>query len=137
MAKLRRYGAGDRVYVQAQRIWLILAGFVSGPTRKSNDPTTLTYGELAQAMGLSPQAGRTLGRQLGIVGHCCIENGLPALNAIVVNGATGAPGDWVVLSDGNTVAREQRAVFQQDWYEVGVPTTGMLRKVWEGMPYRN
>jgi hypothetical protein len=32
---------------------------------------------------------------------------------------------------------EQRAVFQQDWYQVGVPTTGMLRKVWEELPYRN
>lgn len=92
-----------------------LTFFVSSWTRKPDDSTTLTYGELAQAMGLSPQAGRTLGRQLGIVGYCCIENGLPALNSIVVNATTGVPGDWVVLSKGNTVAQEQHAVFRQDW----------------------
>jgi hypothetical protein len=137
MARIRQYGAGDRVHVQAQRIWLILAGFVSGSTRKPGDPATITYGQLAVAMGLDPRAGHTLGRQLGIVGRCCIENGLPALNSVVVNATTGAPGDWVVLSDGNSVEMEQRAVFQQDWYQVGVPTTGMLRKVWEELPYRN
>jgi hypothetical protein len=133
MPEIRRYGPGDRVYVQAQRIWLILAGFVDGMTRKQDDPKTLTYGELATAMGLDPRAGITLGRQLGIVGHCCLRNGLPALNSIVVNATTGAPGDWVVLSDGKNVKQEQRSVFRQDWYSVGVPTTGMLRQVWESI----
>ena len=44
---IRRYGAGDRLYIQAQQIWLILITFVSGPTRKSADEKTMTYGELA------------------------------------------------------------------------------------------
>lgn len=134
MAKIREYGPGDRVYVQAQRIWLILTGFVSGdPTRPSYGKIrTMTYGELALRMGYSTsQAGRTLGRQLGIVGRCCLDNNLPALNSIVVNTTTGLPGDHVVLTPGNTIKEEQRAVSKWDWYSVGVPTTGMLRKVWE------
>ena len=132
--KLRRYGPGDRLNVQAQRIWLILAAFVSGPTRRSGDDQTITYGELAMRMGYADgRAGHTLARQLGIVGYCCLENGLPALNSIVVNAVTGAPGHDVVLGNGRTVAKEQRAVFAQDWHAVGVPSTGMLRSVWETM----
>jgi hypothetical protein len=136
MSKLRRYAVGDRIYVQAQRIWLVLTGFVSSPIRKPSDPETITYGELAVAMGMDPRAGVTLGRQLGIVGRFCLDNDLPALNAIVVNAETGFPGDYVVLSPGKTARKEQKAVLVQDWYEVGVPTTSQLRKVWEGLPYR-
>lgn len=133
-AKLRRYAAGDRLNVQAQRIWLILASFVSGPTRRPKDARTITYGDLAIRMGYADgRAGHTLARQLGIVGYCCLANGLPALNSIVVNAVTGAPGHDVVLGEGRTVAQEQLAVFRQDWHQVGVPTTGMLRAVWESM----
>lgn len=129
---IRRYAAGDRLHVQAQRIWLILAAFVSGKTRGSTDRKTMTYGELALEMGYGDaRAGHMLGRQLGIVGRCCILNGLPPLNVIVVNQETGVPGDEVVLRPGRSVPKEQRAVFAQNWFEVGVPSTGTLRKVWE------
>lgn len=131
---VRRYVRGDRIHVQAQQIWLILTGFVSGHTRHDRDDRTIAYGTLATLMGYGdPRAGHTLSRQLGIVGHCCLQEGLPALNSIVVNGVTGLPGHDVVLSRGRSVAEEQVAVFDQDWYRVGVPTTGMLRRVWEGM----
>jgi len=132
-AGIRAYARGDRLYVQAQRIWLILTGFVSSPLREKGDRKTITYGELAERMGYDPRAGHTLGRQLGIVGKCCLENDLPALNAIVVTALEGAPGDEVVLKPGRKIKQEQRAVHEQDWYEVGVPSTGMLRRVWEGM----
>lgn len=132
--RLRLYGTGDRINVQAQRIWLILTAFVSGATRRTGDDRTITYGDLARRMGYADgRAGHTLGRQLGIVGNCCLRNGLPALNSIVVNATTGAPGHDVVLTGGRTVAQEQRAVFRQDWHAVGVPTTGMLRAIWEAM----
>jgi hypothetical protein len=131
---IRRYGAGDRLHIQAQQIWLILAAFVSGPTRKPTDEKTMTYGELAELMGYSDRrAGHTLSRQLGIIGQYCLLNELPALNAIVVTQNTGVPGDEVVLSDGRTVKQEQKAVMAQDWLQLGVPTTGTLRKVWASM----
>lgn len=79
------------------------------------------------------RAGYTLSRQLGIVGTYCVMNGLPALNAIVVNATTNVPGEDVVLSPGRTFPQELRAIYRQDWYAVGVPTTGTLRKVWEAM----
>jgi hypothetical protein len=128
---IRRYKAGDRLYVQAQRIWLILVAFVSSPTRGPTDEKTITYGELAELMGYpDKRAGHTLGRQLGIVGRYCRLNDLPALNAIVVDQTTGAPGEGVLLRDGRTVKQEQKAVLAQDWFQFGVPTTGTLRKVW-------
>lgn len=131
---IRRYGAGDRLHIQAQQIWLILAAFVSGPTRKLEDEKTMTFGKLAEIMGYSDRrAGHTLSRQLGIIGQYCLLNGLPALNAIVVNQSTGVPGDEVVLSKGRTVRQEQKAVMTQDWLQLGVPTTGTLRKVWASM----
>jgi hypothetical protein len=131
---IRRYSPGDRLYVQAQRIWLILAAFVSGMTRGVTDRQTLTYGELALRMGYEDaRAGHVLGRQLGIVGNYCVMNGLPPLNVIVVDQETNQPGSGVVVRPGRTVRQEQRAVHQQDWFEVGVPSTGTLRKVWEQM----
>ena len=132
---IRRYGPGDRLPVQAQRIWLILAGHVSG--RREPPPQnarTITYGELALRMGYADtRAGHMLSRQLGIVGHYCLMNDLPALNAIVVNATTNEPGGDIVLTPGRSFREELRAIYRQDWYEVGVPTTGTLRKVWEAM----
>ena len=79
------------------------------------------------------RAGHMLSRQLGIVGNYCLMNDLPALNAMVVNAATKEPGGDVVLTPGRTFRQELSAIYRQDWYEVGVPTTGTLRKVWESM----
>ncbi len=93
---------------------------------------TMTYGELAERMGHADRrAGHMLGRQLGIVGHYCLMNDLPALNAIVVNQDTQEPGGDVVLTPGRSFRDEVKAIYKTDWYAVGVPSTGTLRKVWE------
>ena len=131
---VRRYKKGDRLYVQAQQIWLVLVAFVSGPTRKASDDKTMTYGELAERMGYADRrAGHMLSRQLGIIGEFCRLNDLPVLNSVVVNQTTGFPGEDVVLRDGRTVKQEQRDVMRQDWLQLGVPTTGTFRKVWESL----
>lgn len=124
---------GDRLYVQAQQIWLILVAFVKEhPDRTRPHPPTITYGELAVRMGKADgRAGHTLGRQLGIVGSFCMANKLPALNAVVVNAQTKQPGAEVILQPGNTPRAEQRAVAKFDWYMVRVPTTGTFRQIWE------
>lgn len=92
----------------------------------------MTYGELALRMGYADtRAGHMLGRQLGIVGHYCLMNDLPALNALVVNKDTGEPGGDVVLTPKRDFRAELKAIYNTDWYTVGVPSTGTLRKVWE------
>ena len=79
---VKTYGRGDRVYVQAQQIWLILTAraMLCRPIGPSPRDKLLYYGELAETMGKDPKAGITLARQLGIVGVYCVEHGLPPLN---------------------------------------------------------
>ena len=132
--KIKRFADGDRVYVRAQQIWLILVAAVMNSGRNPRRPTTITYGDLAVLMGYpDKRAGHTLARQLGIVGEYCKLNDLPALNAIVVNEVTKTPGADVVVRDGSTVAREQADIMTEDWYALRVPTTGTFRKVWESL----
>lgn len=88
--------------------------------------------ELAEQMGHSSrQAGRTLGRQLGIIGQLCLWNDLPPLNSIVVNQQTKVPGSEVFLSSSGSIDKDQQSVFQPKWFYLRVPTTGTFRTVWE------
>ncbi len=130
---LRRFKKGDRVYVRAQQVWLVLTSKVMSSDRDWRRPTVLTYGDLALAMGLDPRAGLTLARPLGIVGWLCVDNDLPTLNSIVVNELTNAPGDHVVTRDHKSYKEEQAEVMKINWHTIRVPTTGTLRKVWESM----
>ena len=128
---IKKFCTGDRLYVQAQQIWIILVSFVMSENREKDSRRTITYGELAEKMGKKSSACRTLGRQLGIVGQLCVLNELPALNVVVVNQKTDQPGGGVVLSNGKTVQEEQKAVMSKNWFELRVPTTGTFRQVWE------
>lgn len=131
--ELRSYLRGDRVYVTAQQFWLILTGFVMWTPAKERR-SLITYGDLALKAGYGdPRAGHMFGRQLGIVGNFCLQNDFPALNSIVVTQHSGRPGVEVVTAADRTVLEEQRLVLNFDWYLVAVPSTGMLRKVWQNM----
>ena len=135
--KAKKFGIGDPRYVQAQRIWLILVTHVMAEYRwrgrsrrpRRPDDVLITYGELAERMGMDPKAGVTLGIPLGIVGEYCRMNGLPTLNSIVIRQDTGVPGDHVLTRNSKTYQEEQREVAQKDWFEYRVPTTGTFRKV--------
>ncbi|EKT62603.1 TPA: hypothetical protein ACS8CD_003590 [Providencia alcalifaciens] len=129
---IKKFERGDRIYVQAQQIWLILVTLVEH--NKSSGVSTITYGELAEKMGhSSKQAGRTLGRQLGIIGQLCLLNDLPPLNCIVVNQQTKQPGSEVVLSSIGSIEKDQKAVFRTNWFNYRVPTAGTFRTVWENV----
>ncbi|MBN9488249.1 MAG: hypothetical protein J0H44_13520 [Alphaproteobacteria bacterium] len=129
---LRRFGVGDRVYVQAQQIWLILVTFVMrSDERRRGRVATITYGEVATDMGKEDRrAGHTLGRPLGIIAEYCVHQNVAPLNSIVVNQDTSLPGVEVVLRNGRTLAREQKAVMEEDWFSIRVPTTGTFKKIW-------
>src|SRR5712671_6880900 len=78
---IRLFSRGDRLYVQAQQIWIILVAFVMHSKRNPKRPEKMTYGDLAKAMGYpDSRAGHGLARQLGIVGEYCVRNRWPALN---------------------------------------------------------
>ncbi len=130
--KIKRFAPGDRLHVQAQRIWVILVAHVMHSDRDPENPATICYGDLATTMGYRDRrAGHTLGRQLGIIAKLCVDNDLPPLNSLVVNQSTGLPGDHVMLRPGRSVAEEQAAVMEEDWFSIRVPTTGTFRRVWE------
>lgn len=133
MSQLKEFKPGDRIYVRAQQVWLVLVGFVMF-SQKTNSPIkTMTYENFALAMGYGdPRMGYRLGRELGIVGACCTDNGLPTLNAIVVAKDTGLPGHQVLLPDGWTVRMAQEDVMKENWLRWRVPTIGTLRQVWNG-----
>jgi hypothetical protein len=127
---VKHFKPGDRLYVQAQQIWLILVSFVMN--KGIELIPVINYGQLAVKMGFSDErAGHVLGRQLGIVGQFCVLNDLPPLNCIVVNKITRLPGDEVVLRAGKTIDEEQHAVYKINWYKLRVPTTVTFRTVWE------
>lgn len=128
---LRRFEKGDRVYVTAQAIWVALVCAVMASDRNPKQPFLLTYGDLAAALGMDRKAGITLVRQLGIVGHLCVLYDLPTLNSIVINEKTGQPGDHVVTRPGKTPKQEQMDVMRENWFQIRVPTTGTLRKIWQ------
>lgn len=122
----KRYERGDRIYVRAQQIWMILVAHAG-----MNPDATITYGEVAERMGYDARAGHTLGKHLGIIGHYCEDNGLPHLNTIVVGKLSGEPGDEVLFDDRKSMAKNQKAVHKFDWFSVRPPSTGALRKVYE------
>jgi hypothetical protein len=66
------------------------------------------------------RAGAVIGRQLQIISEFCSENDLPDLSAIVTT-----------RNEIAKPSKTQQAALDYNWYLVGVPTTGMLRKVWE------
>lgn len=132
----KHFERGDRVYVQAQQVWLILVAFVMDRHEQRNPrkPKTITYGDLARLMGYPDRrAGHVLARQLGIVGHFCRMNDLPALNAIVVTHETKIPGAEVLVREGRNYRQEQADVMRTNWFGIRVPTTGTFRKIWEAM----
>lgn len=129
---VKRFGESERVHVRAQQIWLILVAWVMEHRgERFHQAEPITYGDLAEKMGMDRRAGRTLARALGLIGELCVANGLPALNAIVVNDQTGQPGHAVVVTADRTARQEQLEVFRFPWYTVRVPTSNMFRDVWE------
>lgn len=139
---IRRYGAGDPIHVTAQRVWLILVTLAQVPRLPDlplsgrRSVPTITYGQLASAIGRSYLAGRTFTRELLIVGEYCLQNNLPCLNALVVT-RFGECGEGVVTTNGRDPKIERKEIARQDWFEVGIPTTGTLRKVYADWLQRN
>ncbi len=134
MPMLRPYLVPSRVWLQAAQIWPILTGFVMFSDRNPTAPATMTYGDLATRMGYSTRnAGHTLARPLGLIGHLCIASNVAALNSIVVTQHTGAPGDEVLLHKRRTIAQEQAEVMKTDWHNWRAPTSGTFRRVWEAV----
>ena len=96
------------------QIWQILIG-------AAHNRQTLTYGGLADILGF--KGAGTLAHMLGHVAFFCNEERLPSLTALVVNRATGLPGEGIPI-ERLDAAREK--VFCFDWYRVVPPSPKAL-----------
>ena len=114
---------GDPIHLRAQQAWVILAGL-------ANNNQTVTYGDLSRMMGYGGRSARATIKPVALIAKFCLDNGLPQLNALVVNAATGVPGDEVILKEGDTSPSAQQRAFNYAWYEVRVPSPGSFRRVW-------
>lgn len=96
---------------RASIAWPILIDF-------ANRSTIMTYGELANKMGIHPRVCKYF---LGLIQDHCIENRLPPLQSIVVDKKTGAPGKGYYATPTNNILNVHRSVFAFDWSKISNP----------------
>ena len=90
---------------RARKAWDILAGCA-----RSNQHTT--YGGLGKRMGVHH---RTCQFFLGLIQDHCLKQGLPPLNSLVVNKASGRPGDGYIATSTENIQEVHRGVYAHDW----------------------
>ena len=96
---------------RAAQIWAVLA--LAAKNRQ-----ILTYGMLAKLVGLPPAA---LGSGLHLIQDYCQQHKLRPLTSLVVQQATGLPGDGYEGAGAAQFAQEVQSVFEYDWLEHGNP----------------
>ncbi len=137
---MKHYEEGNRIPVRSQQVWNILAAQATlKPIREKYEADggwsgwgkgLITYGDLAELMGMNRKAGFTLGKHVGIVAYYCKENGLPPLNSIVVNDQSGEPGHAVVETDGFQID-QIKVLDGMNWFSIRPPSIRALREVYE------
>ena len=106
-----------KTYLRAAQIWPLLV-------RAAGEENTLTYGELADKMGMKPGAGRVMGRFLDPIMRYCDYHGLPPLTALVTKKTGGLPSDGLTTidrSNSRSVGAAQSRVFEYDWMAIPAP----------------
>lgn len=82
---------------RASRAWPILV-------ERAREKDTITYGQLAEEIGGIPRYNLHLKK----IENYCKENNIPGLNALVVNGGTGMPGEGCLPED-------LKRIYDFDW----------------------
>ncbi len=104
----------EMTWVQrALQLWPLL---VSGAKHRQ----TFTYEFVSKLVGVAPEG---LAYPLGILMRYCRHKELPPITVLVVNSATGQPGEGLPLKDLN---RDRERVFNYPWLEMQAPTTDEL-----------
>jgi len=89
---------------RAFRAWPIL-------TQRAKDRSTITYGELGQALGVHHRAVRYV---LSVIQDYCIEEGLQPLTILIVN-SSGMPGTGFIALDLENFEEGLEKVYNFDW----------------------
>jgi hypothetical protein len=106
-------------------IWPVLVG--QATNAPNPDAARITYGDVAEAINYSRQAGRALRRPLGLIGWWCLDRGYPALNCLVVNQETMECGESAVVTEGFTPQEERERIVIFNWHGVQQPIAAQLR----------
>lgn len=107
---------------RAQQMWGILV-------LAARNRQILTYDLLAKATGMMTP---DIGDILRPIQQYCIENKLPALMSIVVNGQTGLPGTGVMAAE--NVPKAQLEVFNEDLLLHKAPSAADFVSAYERTP---
>jgi len=131
MMALKTFDKGQTIHDRAAHIWQVLVPWVTWKMTDKMRPGLITYGRLAEELGYSAQAGRTLAKPLGSLANFCEREGLPALNAVVVRRDTELAGDGVWTAIYAHPEDEVDAVLQHVWRSYKAPTPRQFRTAWE------
>ncbi len=94
--------------LRRRKVWQVLVA-------KATNRQTITYGDLAAAIGSPARMAQAIGRaDLDPISDYCREHGLPPLWVIVVNQETGRSGQDAA-TDLDTDAERER-VFNHPWF---------------------
>jgi hypothetical protein len=88
----------------------------------------ITYGDLGKAMyPTSPRiSGGVLAGMLGSILHWTRQHDLPILTSLVIDEATGLPGEGCGIASSDVPVEWQR-VFAYDWHAIEPPTEDELQ----------
>ena len=95
---------------RAYRAWPILI-------EQAKNGSTITYGELGQALGVHHRAVRYV---LSVIQDYCLEEGLPPLTILIVN-ASGRPGTGFIAFDLENFYAGLEKVYDFDWRSLENP----------------
>lgn len=95
---------------RAYRAWPILI-------KRAESRSTITYGELGQALGVHHRAIRYV---LGVIQDYCLEEGLPPLTILIIN-ASGRPGTGFIAFDLDNFDEGLHKVYEFDWKSIDNP----------------
>jgi len=104
---------------RAAQVWSVLA-------LAARNRQILTYDILSQLVGVP---ARGFAHILDHIQRYCLQQRLPPLTILVVNGATGLPGKGFFAE--RNIPRHQAKVFNYDWLKHGAPTPDDLAEAME------
>ena len=116
-----RHFSNETRAARALQCWQILIGC-------ARRRETITYKMLAKILGFDrPGAPGTgvIGSLVGPIMFWCDRNELPALTSILVQEATGVPGEGFDTR-GQSIPALQAAVYAYQWYQIWPPTVEEL-----------
>ncbi|WP_319523278.1 hypothetical protein [uncultured Desulfosarcina sp.] len=89
----------------------------------------LTYDFVAKATGMMTPG---IGDMLRPIQQYCIENDLPPLTSLIVNGNTGLPGTGFIAAE--NVPKAQLETFEHVWIEHKAPSPEQFRDAYSRIP---